>query len=168
MKLKILAIGDSANNIYMMRKFAENIEIDLISIPKKGVEKTSTSMKKIEFFDSLLISKQVKKIKKIKDEYDLCIAVPWAGARIAYLSGINYIMYFVGGDIRNPPFSKENKKYNFIERHFYKKVFDNAIACVTGTDELFTFLKKYRKDVIRLDRAFIDTEIFNDKNSSFV
>ena len=163
MKLKILAIGDSANHIYMMRKYAKNIDIHLIAIPKKGVEKTSTTIDGIEYFDSLLISKQVEKIKKIKNEYDLCIAVPWAGARIAYLAGINYMMCFVGGDIRNPPFSKDNKKYNFIEKYFYKKIFDNAITCVAGTEELFTFLKKYRKDAIRLDRAFVDTEIFNEK-----
>ncbi len=163
MKLKILAIGDSANIIYMMRKFAENVEIDLISIPKKGVEKISTSLDEIEYFNSLLVSKQVEKIKKIKNKYDLCIAVPWAGARIAYLAGINYIMYFVGGDIVNPPFSKENKSYNFLEKYFYKKIFDNAIACITSSDELFTPLKKYRKDAIRLDRVFVDAEIFNEK-----
>ncbi|QLH10187.1 glycosyltransferase [Nitrosarchaeum sp. AC2] len=163
MKLKILAIGDSTSNIYLMKKFARNIEVHLIDFPKKGVDKTTTGKDGIEYFDSLLISKQVERIKKIKDNYDLCIAVPWAGTRIAYLAGINYIMYFVGGDITNPPFAKENKNYNFFEKNFYKKILDNAIACIAPMDEYYTPLKKYRKDAIRLDRIFVDTELFNEK-----
>ena len=66
MTLKILAIGDSTSNIYLMKKFAKNIEIHLIDFPKKGVDKTTTGKDGIEFFDSLLISKQVEKIKKLK------------------------------------------------------------------------------------------------------
>ncbi len=161
--MKILAIGDSTSNIYLMKKFSKNIHIHLIDFPKKGVDKTTTGKDKIEYFDSLLISKQVEMIKKIKNEYDLCIALPWAGARIAYLSGINYIMYFVGTDITNPPFSKKNKNYNFIEKYFYKKILDNAITCVTTSEEYFLALKKHRKDAVRLDRVFVDTEIFNEK-----
>jgi glycosyltransferase involved in cell wall biosynthesis len=163
MKLKVLAIGDTASNIYLMKKFMKNAEIHLIDFPKKGVAKNTTSYEQIEYFNSLLISKQVKKIKEIKDQFDLCLAAPWAGARIAYLAGINYIMYFVGNDITTPPFSKENKNYNFLEKHFYKKILDNAIACIAPMDEYFTPLKKYRKDAIRLDRMFVDTEIFNEK-----
>jgi len=163
MKLKILVIGDTASNLYLMKKFAEKIEVHLIDFPKKGVAKKTTSYDQIEYFDSLLISKQVKKIKEIKNKFDLCIAAPWAGARIAYLAGINYIMYFVGNDITTPPFSKENKNYNYIEKLFYKKIFDNALACITGTEEYFNPLKKYRKDAIRLDKVFVDTEIFNEK-----
>ena len=72
-------------------------------------------------------------------------------------------MYFVGGDITNPPFSKENKNYNSFERYFYKKILDNAVACIAPMDEYYTPLKKYRKDAIRLDRIFVDTEIFNEK-----
>jgi len=161
MKLKILAIGDSTSNIYLMKKFAENVEIHLIDFPKKGVDITTTSKDQIEYFDSLLISKQVKKIKEIKDQFDLCIALPWAGARIAYLAGINYIMYFVGNDITNPPFL--NKNYNVIEKSFYKKILDNAITCIAPTEEYYLPLKKYRKDAIRLDRIFVDTEIFKEK-----
>ncbi len=162
MKLKILAIGDSTSNIYLMKKFSKNIEIHLIDFPKKGVDRTTTSKDGIEYFDSLLISKQVEKIKKIKDKYDLCIALPWTGARIAYLAGINYVMYFVGTDITNPPFSKENKNYNALEKYFYKKILDNAIACIGSTEEYFQPLKKVRKDAIRLDRVFVDTGIFNE------
>ena len=57
MKLKILAIGDSISNIYLMKKFAKNVEIHLIDFPKKGVDKITTVSDKIEYFDSLLISK---------------------------------------------------------------------------------------------------------------
>ncbi len=163
MKLKILAIGDIADNIFLMKKFMKDFEIHLISFPKQGAGKTTTSKDNMEYFDSLLISKQVEKIKKIKSQYDLCIALPWSGARVAYLAGINYILYFVGSDITNPPFSKENKNYNFFERYFYKKIFDNAIACIAPFNEYYTPLKKYRKDAIRLDRMFVDTEIFHEK-----
>ena len=51
MTLKILAIGDSTSNIYLMKKFAKNIEIHLIDFPKKGVDKTTTGKDVIEFFD---------------------------------------------------------------------------------------------------------------------
>jgi len=163
MTLKILAIGDSTTNIYLMKKFAKDFEIHIIDFPKKGVDKISTYQDQVEYFDSLLISKQVKKINEIKNNFDLCIATPWAGARIAYLARIKYIMYFVGNDITTPPFSKDNKKYNYLEKYFYKKVLDNAVACVAGSGELFPPLKRIRKDAIRLDRNFVDTDIFNEK-----
>ena len=70
MTLKILAIGDSTSNIYLMKKFAKNIEIHLIDFPKKGVDKTTTGKDGIEFFDSLKIADQVDKINSIKDNYD--------------------------------------------------------------------------------------------------
>ena len=38
-----------------------------------------------------MVTKQVKKIKEIKDNYDLCIVLSWAAARVAYLSGINFV-----------------------------------------------------------------------------
>ena len=106
--MKILAIGDTADDYYTLKKFTERSEIHLIDFPKQGVAKTTNIPTGREYFDSLLISKQVKKIKDIKDDYDLCIILSWAAARVAYLSGINYIMYFVGSDIGNPPFVKNN------------------------------------------------------------
>ena len=94
MTLRILAIGDTADNIFTLQKFSKKSKIHVINFPKKqaGIKTMSDD---VEFFDSLLISKQVKKIIKIKDNFDLCIVMSWAAARIAYLSGINYIMYFV-------------------------------------------------------------------------
>ena len=172
--MKILAIGDTADNNYTLKKFAKRSHIDLIDFPKKEITKTSNIQSGREYFDSLLISKQVKKIKTIKDDYDLCIVLSWAAARVAYLSGINYIMYFVGSDIGNPPFEKNNipiysgvKKplpnLNWIERHFYKKVFNTAIVCVASNFDSFEVLKKYRHDGIRFDRIFVDTKLFNEK-----
>ena len=173
MILKILAIGDTTNIFYHMQKYAKNFKVHLIDFPKKGVDikAHSSPSGEVELFDSLLISKQVDKIKQIKDEFDLCIAKPWAGARVAYLAGLNYIMYFTGSDIITPPFiknaqhsySKEAvKNLNFFERMFYRHVFDNAIACVSTTDEYFLALQKYKKDAIRIDRICVDTEIFNE------
>ena len=163
MTLKILAIGDSTTNIYLMKKFAKDFEIHIIDFPKKGVDKISTYQDQVEYFDSLLMSKQVKKINEIKNNFDLCIATPWAGARIAYLAGIKYIMYFVGNDITTPPFSKDNKNYNSLEKYFYKKIFDNAIECIAPMHEYFDPLKKLRNNAIRMDRMFVDTDIFNEK-----
>jgi glycosyltransferase involved in cell wall biosynthesis len=167
--MKVLAIGDTADNIYTLQKFAKNFSIHLINFPRKQAS-LKTLSDDVEFFDSLLIHKQIKKIEKIKKEYDICIVMSWAGARVAYLAGLNYIMYFVGGDIMTPPFLKNAKlsyakepsnNLNFFERKFYKKVFDSAIACITLTDEYFNQLKNFRKDAIRLDRIAVDTIFFN-------
>jgi len=169
-KIRILAIGDVADNLFTLKKFAKNFEVYLINFPRKQDALLTYSSEGIEFFDSLLISKQVKKIKQIKDRFDLCIVMTWAGARVAYLAGLNYIMYFSGSDIVTPPFVKNPtppflktpvSNFNFFERKFYKKVFDTAIACVAPFDEYYLPLKKYRKDAIRMDRVFVDTEMFN-------
>jgi glycosyltransferase involved in cell wall biosynthesis len=176
--MKILAIGDETNNFYLMQKYAKNFEIHLIDFPKKGVDikAHSSPSGEVELFDSLLISKQVDKIKQIKDKFDLCIAKPWAGARIAYLAGLNSILYFTGSDIITPPFIKNAKhpysddvteNLSSLERWFYRKVFDSAIACVSTTDEYFLPLQKYRKDAIRIDRICVDTELFNENVSEY-
>ena len=56
-----------------------------------------------------------------------------AGERIAYLSDLNYISYYVGRDIDAPRFKKNSKeewyeeplhKLNVFERRFYKKTYD--------------------------------------------
>jgi len=171
--MKILAIGDTANNFESLQKFSKNLDIHLITFPRKQAELFTLS-EKVEKFDSLLISKQVKKINQIKDQYDLCLVLSWSAARIAYLADLNYIMYFVGGDITEPPFEKMPKSSflekpihnrNFLERYFYRKIFDSAIYGIAATEEYFKNLKKFRKDnsVIRLDYSFVDTTIFNEK-----
>ncbi len=170
-KIRILAIGDTADNSLSLKKFAKNTQIHLITFPRKEAELFTLS-EEVERFDSLLISKQVKKINQIKNGFDLCLVLTWSAARIAYLADLNYIMYFVGGDITEPPFEKMPKapflekpihNRNFLERYFYKKIFDNAIVCVAGAELYVEKLKKFRKEVIRLDNVFVDTTMFNDK-----
>jgi len=169
--MKILAIGDTADNIVSLKKYAKKSKIHLITFPRKQAE-LFTLTEDVERFDSLLISKQVKKIKQIKDEFDLCLVLTWSAARIAYLADLNYIMYFAGGDITEPPFVKNPKSpylkkslhnRNFLERFFYKKILDDALACVAATEEYFENLKKFRRDAIRLDSAFVDISLFNEK-----
>ena len=170
MTIRVLAIGDTANNIAVLKKFVKKSKIHLINFPRKGAA-VLTYVDDIEFFNSLKISKQVKKINGIKENFDICIVMSWAAARIAYLADLNYIMYFVGGDIMTPPFIKNAgydylnepiRTLNFVERWFYRNVFGSAIACVTTTREYFDQLKKYRKDAIRIDRIAVDTTIFNE------
>ena len=168
--LRILAIGDVADNILTIKKFSSNINIHLIDFPKKGVDKITTSKDQVEYFDSILISKQVKKINKMKYDFDLCLVMGWAAARIAYLAGLNYVIFFMGGDIMTPPFEKNTTlsylkeptfQKNFIERKFYRKILDSAVACIVGTNEYHNKLKKFRDDAIRFDFAIVDTELFN-------
>jgi len=169
--MKILAIGDTADNIFTLKKFAKKAKIHIITFPRKQDALLTNLDSGLEFFDSLLISKQVKKINSIKNNFDICVVMTWAAARIAYLADLNYIMYFVGDDIRTPPFVKKPKlsylqqpafNRNLIERNFYRKVFESAVACVTTGHELYQILRSYRKDALRVDRIAVDTELFNE------
>ncbi|MGI0009814.1 MAG: hypothetical protein ACREAE_00245 [Nitrosopumilaceae archaeon] len=169
MSIRVLAIGDIANNFAVLRKFVQKSEIRLIAFPRDGAG-IMTYADNMEFFDSFKTSKHVKKINEIKEEFDICLTT-WAGARVAYLADLKYIMYFVGNDIRTPPFIKNPMEtylqqplpsFNFLERLFYRNILENAIACVACGEELFTHLKKYRKDAIRIDRNPVDTSIFNE------
>jgi glycosyltransferase involved in cell wall biosynthesis len=168
--MKILVIGDTADNMYTLKKFLKKSKIHLITFPRKG-DALLTNSEEVEFFDSLLISKQVKKIESIKNNFDICLTMSWSGARVAYLAGLNYIMYFAGNDITTPPFLSKGKishlknpihKKNFFERKFYKKNFDKAIFCITTSKEYHDHLKKYRKDGIRIDRIIVDNTLFNE------
>ena len=169
--MKILAIGDTADNIFTLKKFFKKSKIHLITFPRKGDALFTYSEEGVEFFDTLLISKQVKKIRSIKDNFDLCFVIGWAAARVAYLAGLNYIMYFVGGDITTPPFLRYQKisyldkpvsEKKIIERWFYRKIFDKAIRWVTTSKEFHDKLIKYRKDGIRIDRVIVDNKLFNE------
>ncbi len=168
--IKVLAIGDTANNIFLLQKYMKKTQIHLINFPLKGPGKY-TYENNVEFFDSLKISKQVEKIKQIKDQYDLCLTISWEGARIAYLADLNYIMYFVGDDARKAPFNKNPRpsylknpihNFNFIERKFLKEVFDNAIACIQYGQEYVRILREFREDGIQMDRIPVDTDIYNE------
>lgn len=166
MSIKILAIGDVANNAEMLRKYLKS-EIHIIQFPNKIYSQIFLG-KDEEFFESENILKSVEKINSIKEKFDLCFVTSWAGARIAYLADLNYVIYFVGSDIEVPPFVKRSSNnlkiptfnYNFIERKFYRNVLNSAIACIAPIS-LYDSLKKYRKDAIRIDRIFIDESKFN-------
>lgn len=170
MFLNILVLGDVANNFNDIRKFLKKSKMKLINFPRKGVS-LRTYSDESEFFDSIRISKQVEKVSQIKNEFDICIVNSWAGARVVYLAGLEYIMYFIGDDIRTPPFLKNRRqKYlneslpnlNIVERLFYKKILDEALCCVASSQELFDELKKYRKKDIKKIELTRDVNNYNE------
>ena len=170
MTIRVLGIGDVGNQTTVLRKFLKKSKIHLIAFPREG-NALSTYADDMEFFSSYKVTENLKKINEIKDDFDICLTT-FAGARLAYLAGLNYIMYFVGDDIRTPPFIKNPKdsflkeplpSLNFLERRFYKKVLENALACIAFDEELFSYLKKYRRDAISLNgQVPVDTTIFNE------
>ena len=124
----------------------------------------------IEFFQSNKIKDIIEYVNKIKKDYDICLAMSSTGILVSYLSALNYIEYFVGHEIRSPPFIKNSSdplstkqplyNFNFLERWFYKKAYENAIACVVPDEELFEFVK-FRNDAIKISGCIEDTTIFN-------
>ena len=169
MTLRILAIGDSANLFKILGKFVKKSEIHIINFPLSGAA-SHTYDPNVEFFKSTMVNECVKRINEIKDNFDLCITMG-VSAVYAYLAGLNYVIYFVGDDIRLPFFKKNATlpyftkplhSLNFLERSLHKKVIKNAIACITMGEEFFNLLKKHRKDAIRLDRIPVDSSIFNE------
>lgn len=166
MIMKILGLGNTGNISNILKKYLKNSQMDLISFEN---EKNSrfNNLPGVEYFESSDLREQLKLINKIKHNYNLCLVTNWAGARLAYLSGLNFIFYFLGTDIRYPPFKKIIKNldkkdtkqdYNFFERRFYKKILQNAIYCVAVGKELHDIATNYREDTIRLDRIGVDKE----------
>ena len=171
MEIKILAIGDLANNAIILKKFVKKSNIHVINFRWDTASKLTDIKEGVEFFDSLKIKDQLKKILEIKDNYDLVLVQSWSGARLAYLANLNYIIYFVGSALRVPPFIKNPKleylkkplpSLNYFERKFYKKILDNAIACVANADDLFEQLKKFRTKEIHQIGIPVDTTMFNE------
>ena len=171
MVLKVLAIGDLSNNITMFKKFTKS-NIRLINFPWDGPSKVIDAKDGVEFFKSVKVKDVLKRINEIKNEFDICIAMSSTGLLMSYLADLNYIAYFCGHDIRSPPFIKDMHDplstdkpiYNFnsLERRYYKKAYDNAIAAVVTDDELLEHLKKYRDDPTRITGYIVDTTIFNE------
>ncbi len=171
MALKVLAIGDLSNNITMFKKFTKS-DIQLINFPWDGPSKVIDVKNDVEFFKSLKIKDILKRINEIKNEFDICIAMSSTGLLVSYLADLNYIAYFCGHDIRSPPFIKNMHDplstdkpiydFNSLERRYYKKAYDNAVAAVVTDDELLEHLKKYRKDPTRITGYIVDTTIFNE------
>ena len=171
MTVRVLAIGDLANNVTTMKKFVRS-KIHLVNFPWNTASKIMDEKDDIEFFDSINVIDNVNRINKIKNDYDICLALSPAGARIAYLCDLNYIILFVGNDIRTPPFEKNVRdpyasdsplaqNFNYFEREFYRTVYMSAVTCVASYSENYSFLKKIRKDARRIDLLFVDTKIFD-------
>ena len=167
MTINILAIGDVGNTLSTLRKFTKT-KIHIINSPKDDAG-IFTYDDNYELFENYKVLDQVKKINEIKNNFDFCITMG-AGERIAYLADLNYISLYVGRDIDAPRFIKNpTEEYftepihtlNFLERRFYRRAFDSAIAHIGGR-WLLPDLKKYSKNYIRLDRVIIDPTLFND------
>ena len=168
--MRILAIGDTANVITTLRKFVNKTKIDLILFPIDGNSKHLTINPNCSFFISNDVLEQVNHLLKIKNEYDLCIVTGWAGARLAYLADLNYIIWFLGDDIRWPLFEKHSRPHyltkstnnlNIFERIFYKHVLKNSIFCVAMDTEVFSHLRNYRDKEIGIIGQSVDITKFN-------
>jgi glycosyltransferase involved in cell wall biosynthesis len=173
MVFRVLAIGDLANGFVDLRKYMKNSTIHIINFPWDTASKLTES-KDVEFFRSLNIIEQIEKINSIKKDFDFAIVNTWAGARLAYLTGMDYILFFVGSALRVPPFIKNPMldylekplpSLNFFERRFYRKILDNAILCGANDNELYKILQKYRKEGIFLIRNPVDKERFHENLS---
>ena len=167
MTINVLAIGDVGNILATLRKFTK-AKIHIINSPKDDAG-VFTYDDNYELFENYKVLDQVKKINEIKNNFDFCITMG-VGERIAYLADLNYISLYVGRDIDAPRFIKNSTEeyfaepihtLNFLERRFYRCVFDSAIAHVGGR-WILPYLKKYSKNYIRLDRVIIDPTLFND------
>ena len=168
MVLNILVISDVGNYFKTVSKYVKKSKIHIINFPKDGAG-IYTYDENYELFENYKVQDQVKKINKIKNNFDLAV-VMGAGERIAYLADLNYISYYVGRDIdaprfiknsREPWFEKPLHKLNFLERRFYRKAFDFAIAHVAPT-WVFEYLKKYQGNNIKMDLKPVDLTLFNE------
>ena len=168
MPIKVLAIGDVGNVVRTLQKYSKKSKIRLIKYPIDG-SATFTDPDNIETFKTWKVKEHVQKINEIKDDYDVCLTM--SSERVAYLADLNYISYYVGGDIEAPRFKKNSKdsaaegddsvhSRNIFERKFYWNAFKNAIAHVAGVWQ-FTELEKYTKNGRRNARLPIDIEEFN-------
>ena len=89
MVLKILVIGDVANYFKTVSKYVKNSKIHIINFPKDGPG-IFTYDENYDLFENEKVMDQVKKINRIKKDYDLSV-VMGTGERIAYLADLNYV-----------------------------------------------------------------------------
>ena len=168
MVIKVLAIGDVGNIIRTIQKYTKKSKIHLINYPRDG-SAVFTNPDNVESFRTWKVKEHVDKINEIKDDFDICLTM--ATERTAFLTDLNYISYYVGGDIEAPRFKKDSKdsaaggaesihQRNFLERKFYWNAFRTAIAHVAGVWQ-FTELEKYAENGIRNAMLPIDTQEFN-------
>ncbi len=168
MRLIFLAIGVVCNIIRTIQKHTKKSKIHLINYPRDGAAKF-TNPDNIESFKTWKVKEHVKKINEIKNDYDVCISM--ATEITPYLADLNFISYYVGGDIEAPRFKKNSKdsaaegndilhSRNIFERKFYWNAFKNAVTHVAGVWQ-FSELQKYTKNGIRNIMLPIDTDEFN-------
>lgn len=167
MTIKVLAIGDIGNVLQTIKKYTKKSKIYIINFYKDGTG-VYTYADDVETFQTYKVTDHVKRINKIKDNFDICITMG-TGERIAYLSDLNYATFYVGRDIDAPRFIKNSKeqwfneplhRLNIFERWFYKNAFKNAIAHLAYT-WVFEHLKKYTENGIKLDMIPVDPTLFN-------
>ena len=111
MTVKVLAIGDLANNVSTIRKFTKTSDIHLVNFNWEGNSVVMDERDGIEFFPGNKIVDFINHVNKIKNKYDLCLAMSSTGLLVSYLADLNYIAYFVGHEIRSPPFIKNSKAF---------------------------------------------------------
>ncbi len=170
MVLKILVISDVGNYFKTVSKYVKKSKIHIINFPKDGAG-VYTYSDGYELFENYKVQDQVRKINQMKNEFDLAI-VMGTGERIAYLSDLNYVCYYVGRDIDAPRFIKNSKetwyneplhKLNFLERRFYKNTFNFARAHIAPT-WVYEHLKKFSGNNIKMDMKPVDLTLFKEKN----
>ena len=174
MVLNILVISDVGNYFKTVSKFVKKSKIHIINFPKDGAG-IYTYDEDYELFENYKVRDQVEKINQIKKKFDLAV-VMGAGERIAYLADLNFISYYVGRDIDAPRFIKNSKeiwyneplhKLNFLERRFYKKTFEFAIAHIAPT-WVFEHLKQYSGKNIKMDLKPIDSTLFSENSKPLI
>jgi glycosyltransferase involved in cell wall biosynthesis len=168
LKNRILGIEKSERLLNTIAKYF-TMKMDVINIPTTNRD-FLLFKKSLIFFKSKKLSEQIDELNNIKNNYDLCIVSSWDAAKLAFLCDMKFIFYFIGDDIRNPEFSKKITVENTTTSNFSKHkpfthndIFEKALVCVTGSEELFSILKNYRSDSIRIDRTIVDRSIFHRK-----
>ncbi len=163
MAIRILAIGDAANNIATIRKFVKETKIDQIHFRGARNKDLRHYLTNTYFFESQNVFKQLKQLSDLKKNYDLFLVASWDSARLAYLAGLNFVWLFTGTDIRHPFFVKNKELYNYtyFERFFYWKVFSEALIYVALIEDTLNDLKKHVKNGILLGTP-VDSMLFND------
>ena len=70
MKIKVLAIGDLANNVATFKKFLKKSEVHLVNFDWSGNSTVMDEKDGIEFFQSNKIKDIIEYVNKIKKDHD--------------------------------------------------------------------------------------------------
>ena len=91
--IHILGIEENVNSLNDIKKFVKKSKIFLLNIPHEN--KFLMDKKELKFFKSKNVKEQLNEISLIKNQFDLCVVSSWRAARLAYLSGMNYVINFL-------------------------------------------------------------------------